>query len=306
VTGAGFDGVDLDLLADYVGGALIGTPDDERVAGLIADDPVWREAYQRLAPGMATVGAMLRDLPAEPMPGDLAGRLDALFATPAPTPLPAQVTAADAVGESADPVPAKVLDLADAKRARAAGGRPRRALRWAAPISIAAGVVAFAGFGLSQLGGGASDSGASQSAADAEAPMVAMAPQVGDVLQTGTDYDVAALGQPLAASGSRVYSGAPQFESEEARPEVSDQAAGKSALSRLSAPDALAACLDAIAAENGGGPLTVEWVDYARFTGAPALIVRFSAANGGWGWAVGADCGAPGSDADTLQRVPVR
>jgi hypothetical protein len=302
VTGAGFDGVDLDLLADYIGGALTGTPDDERVAALVAEDPVWREAYQRLAPGMATVGTMLRDLPPEPMPGDLAGRLDALFASSPVTPIPVQPT----VGESAQPVPAKVLDLEVGRHARAAGARPRRALRWAAPISIAAGVVAFAGFGLSQLSGdSASDSGASSQVNDeAGAPMVAMAPQVGQVLQSGTDYNQATLGQPVDVSSSRIYSGSPGASAE--ANEYDGSGAAKSPLSRLLGPDALAACLDAIARENGGSPLTVDSVDYALYVGAPALIVRFTAANGGWGWAVGADCGTPGGDADTLQKVPVR
>ena len=45
--------------------------------------------------------------------------------------------------------------------------------------------------------------------------------------------------------------------------------AGAAELGRLRAPDALQACLDAIAQANAGGPITVETVDYARFDGAP-------------------------------------
>ena len=59
MTGAEFDGVDLDLLADYVGGALDGTPDQERVAGLVSTDPAWRRAFEMLEPGMIAVEAAL-------------------------------------------------------------------------------------------------------------------------------------------------------------------------------------------------------------------------------------------------------
>ena len=50
MTGAEFDGVDIDLLADYIGGALAGTPDESAVAALVADDPAWREAYVPTSP----------------------------------------------------------------------------------------------------------------------------------------------------------------------------------------------------------------------------------------------------------------
>ncbi|MEU8239290.1 hypothetical protein AB0C07_13685 [Actinoplanes missouriensis] len=299
MTGAGFDGVDLDLLADYIGGALIGTPDDERVGALVTDDPVWREAYQRLAPGMATVGTMLRDLPADPMPGDLAARLDSLF-VPVPGDVPdSSVTVSDAVGEGANPVPTKVVDLAEAKRERAAGARPRLRLRWAAPISVAAGVVIFAGFGLSQLSGNdASDSGASESSAGGSAPMIAMAPEI---LQSGFDYDAATLGRPPVGAG-----GSQAAQSGEASTKTDAFSAPRSALDRLLDPGVLADCLEAITRENAGGELSVSSVDYASYTGVPALIVRFTAVNGGWAWAVGAECGAPGGDADALEKVPVR
>ena len=40
--------VDHDLLADYVGGALDGTPEQERIAGLIAASPEWGRAAEEL------------------------------------------------------------------------------------------------------------------------------------------------------------------------------------------------------------------------------------------------------------------
>jgi hypothetical protein len=294
VTGAEFEGVDLDLLADYVGGALLGTPEEERVATLVAEDPAWQAAYQELAPAIAAVGATLLDLPPEPMPEDLAARLDAMFrATP-------EVSA----GESAEPVPAKVLDLEKGRLDRAARTGRRRAPRWAKPVAVAAGLVAFAGFGLNQLSSPAYDeaqsSTAAGTAADAEAAtMVAAMPD--QILQSGTDYSWSSLGTS-ARQGSAAKE--PQiFMSSDA---VTGPSAAGSALARLLAPDLLLSCLEKIAAENAGGPLSVLFVDYATFEGAPALIVRFTAANGGWSWAVGPDCGTPEAGAAELAKVPVR
>ena len=41
--GVGVTEVDWDLLADHLGGALQGTPEEARVAHLVATDPAWRE-----------------------------------------------------------------------------------------------------------------------------------------------------------------------------------------------------------------------------------------------------------------------
>ncbi|MEV6303758.1 hypothetical protein AB0M02_30430 [Actinoplanes sp. NPDC051861] len=299
MTGAEFEGVDLDLLADYVGGALDGTPDEDRVTSLIAEDPAWQAAYEQLVPAMSSVGAMLLDLPPEPMPGDLAARLDSLFTVPAEeTPAP---------GESASSVPVQVLDLDERRRDRAARAGARRRMRWAGPVSVAAGVLAFAGFGLSQISGGAEDSGggssqAAEGAADnaAPAPMLAEdAPTVGQVLHSGTDYSAGTLDSISAQRAAQAQTAG----SSDAPDEIT---AAKEGLSRLLAPDLLASCLEAIARENAGGPIEAQLVDYASFEGQPALIVRFSAANGIWAWAVGPDCGTPGAGAAGLGQVPVR
>jgi hypothetical protein len=474
VTGAPFDRadqfgeVDIDLLADYVGGALMGTPEESAVAARIADDPVWQSAYASLADGMSFVSAELGRLSPEPMPADLAARLNSLFTTPAtdltastnagrtselstsaPTSpatehtapadpllngaaigpsatadspagsaaapdaadwLPAGATvdadaAADSLlagaaadlGEPADsflsdsaadtasasdhrdrheapenqapenqapenqavenqaaenetaggqgaedenvsavptaadlaapPKPHLTLvrgGLADGGGARGGGARggdgagrdgahgvrktrpaPRRGrrLRWAAPIAVAAGLVAFVGFGLDYLAGRSTshestDSGAGVSAAGNKAPRVAEAEPT---LSSGIDYTHATLGiaamQPMTAPLTSQGPGrktAPEFAS-----------GVEPALQRLAAPATLAECLAAIEEANAAGALTVESVDYARFDGAPAVIVRFTAANGQWAWASGADCGTQASGAATLDKVPV-
>ncbi|MEU4425105.1 hypothetical protein AB0F81_31170 [Actinoplanes sp. NPDC024001] len=292
MTGAEFEGVDLDLLADYIGGALLGTPDEERVAALVADDPAWRSAYDELAPALAAVGTTLLDLPPEPMPAELADRLDTMFRTTAPA----------AAGESAEAVPARVLDLEEHRRDRAPRAGGRRAPRWVKPVAVAAGVLAFAGFGLRQItaettADSAQSTGAGGAAFNAEAaPMIASPPE--QILHSDTDYRGPSLGKSARETVEQPHT-------------VADSGASGAkiaggGLERLLASDVLLSCLEVIARENAGGPLSVLFVDYARYEGAPALIVQFTAANGGWIWAVGPECGASGAGAAALTKVPVR
>jgi hypothetical protein len=298
VTGAQFGGVDIDLLADYLGGALAGTPEESVVAARIADDPAWREAYASLGEGVALVSAELGRLGPEPMPADLADRLDALL-----------------TGDTAPVAPARHLSVVDGGLASGDAANPvrekrppGRRLRWAAPIAVAAGVVAFVGFGLDYLHGrsqssdASTDSAAGSSEVRGKAPAAARPIAPGQTLASGTDYTHATLGaepppQPFGATETSPQAGP------DAAPDLASGIGA--ALRRLSAPAALQDCLDAIAAENAGGTLSVESVDYARFAGRPAVIVRFVAANGHWAWASGADCGTRSAGAATLDKVPV-
>lgn len=333
MTGAEFDGVDIDLLADYIGGALAGTPDESAVAALVADDPAWREAYESLDGGMALVGAELGRFAPEPMPADLAARLDAMFRTAAtpievaaddpqpathpepiadPVPVPAEL--------AAPPVPHLALVRGDDTAGEAAEPRPERPaprrlgrrMRWATPIAIAAGVVAFAGFSLDYLAGrhsgDADDSANSTSgfAAESQADAPAAAGQALSDLQllaTGTDYTKSTLAVPPTQPMKAPEEGA-MASSKAANPQR--VTAGEPSLGRLAAQAALQGCLEAIQRENAGGVISVQTVDFARFNGAPAVVVRFTAANGRWAWASGPACGTPGGDANTLDKVPVR
>ncbi|MGX6607871.1 hypothetical protein ACWKSP_37965 [Micromonosporaceae bacterium Da 78-11] len=299
MTGAEFSGVDIDLLADYIGGALDGTPDESVVAALIANDPAWQAAYESLGGGMALVGVELSRLGAEPMPAELAARLDTMFTRPieaaepldpepvAPAgPRLALVRGGAASGDAANPVPE-----------RKSSPGPGRRMKWAAPIAVAAGVIAFVGFGLDYLAG--RDAANTDSAASSAA---GMADANRSMWHSGFDYTLASLGaepmQPFVApdlSASAMKS-SPQRVS----------AADDSPLARLDLGDALQDCLDAIEQANGAGAISVLSVDYARFDGAPALIVRFTADNGMWGWASGPSCGTPDGGAATLGKVPVR
>lgn len=296
MTGAEFRGVDVDLLADYIGGALAGTPDESVVATLIADDPAWRAAYESLSGGMAAVGAELGRLTSEPMPDDVAARLEAAFAA---APAPPRLASVPGPETAADDAPAVPVTK-----------RPARRLRWATPIAIAAGVVAFAGFSLDYLAGRDSSS-ADKSASSAtgevdaqsrqDAGAAPLAEPSGDleILASGTDYTKASLGEAPMQKFS--VSEAPEVP----KPEQA-AASADGPLSRLLPLPALHECLDAIAAENGEGPISPQSVDYAQFDGKPAVVVRFTAASGSWAWASGASCGTTGGDADTLATVQVR
>ena len=306
-----FEGVDIDLLADYIGGALDGTPDNATVAGLIARDETWRSAYEALAQGMAAVGTELSALGAgpEPMPADVSERLDRAFRT---------ATGARVVAVGGDERPARAVPAtARARRAGTASSRARRARRWAVPIAVAAVALAFAGFGVNYvLGLGRSTTSSTTSSRanapeaagrDTNAPEAASGPAPGAkaaplvalppadrIGSSGTDYRHATLtaGPPAIA-----------FRAPDTAAADTSQVAGS--LDRLRPATALLTCLNAIATENGAGPISVQSVDYARYAGAPAVVVRFTAGNGSWAWASGPDCGAPGVGASRLDAAKV-
>src|SRR5437762_2651621 len=74
--------VDLDRLADYVGGALDGTPEADAVADLVATDPRWSAAYSGLIDADLAVRSDLAAVAREPqpMPPDVLSRLTAALA----------------------------------------------------------------------------------------------------------------------------------------------------------------------------------------------------------------------------------
>lgn len=279
MTGAEFSGVDIDLLADYIGGALEGTPDESAVATLIAEDQAWREAFETLGGRVTFVRAELGRFSPEPMPADLAARLDGMFSAPALTLVQGEAVAADP---------------------------RRRRKRWVTPLAIAAGFIAFIGFGVDYLSGRtqqADDSAASGVSTQSESAISALGETI---LATGTDYTRATLAiEPVRTLSDPPSAGIPAFG--ESGTQNQDRATVKEpTLDRLAVRAALAECFLAIERQNAGGSISVTTVDYARFNGAPAVIVRFTAANGGWAWAVGPGCGTPVSGADALDKVPVR
>jgi hypothetical protein len=258
---------------------------------------------------MAAVGAGLTALGAtpEPMPADVAARVEESFASS----IAAPTTIDPALAEPSEPhlVPSSARHLTSVPGTGVdRPARKRKRLRWAAPIAVAAGVLAFAGFSADYLAGrsvdtqsGASSAGGSQEDAapmmgtDAGALGGVIAPPSADqITSSGRDYGNADLAAGSALS-TQTYGSA-----ESAAPKRAASDPGQAGLERLQAKEALLACLEAISRMHGQGPIEVQGVDYARYLGVPALVVRFQTGGVMQVWAVGAECGADGGGADRL------
>lgn len=268
---------DLDRLADYTAGVL-----DPRQAAevdrLIATDPAWARAYAELTAAGPWLDEALSGLPREPMPADVAARLER------------------AVQTASRPGTAKVVPFPRRRW-------PRIALTTAAAVAVGAaclgGIAALTGSG--GISGSSTSSGTAAKndrAAGGSGPFarVPTAPDAGTgaaggtvpTTATGTDYTHDTLARAAAAGGR-----APAAAQAESGQGVSG------GLARLAAPSALNQCLAAITATEGG---TAVSADFARYQGSPALIVVLS---GGAARVVaaGAGCGVPGEGAALLDSV---
>ncbi|MEU5780150.1 hypothetical protein [Micromonospora lupini] len=330
MTNEGFREVDTDLLADYLGGALDGTPEQAEIARLVDADPAWAEAYTLLAPAVTQVRAELARWaePSPELPPAVAERIAAALATAdaPPTDAPATLTGLPEPAAPAPPVgvpaqggrrPGSSAPTEPGRgRATGPGRRQRRWARNAAPVAAAAVAVVAVGLGLHQLSTNTADSGAMERPASAPGDVSAAgaARTSGPALHSGTDYTPQTLGQPAgSATSSRpsplrgATSDAPRqqpgVDAEGGRrpsPDGSDQ------LARLSSEAALTACLTAVAAEHGSAPLIVEVLDYAQFQGEQALVIRFTDPTGAhWAWVSGPECGVPGSGSDSRYSARV-
>ncbi|WP_433653366.1 hypothetical protein ACQP2C_15415 [Micromonospora zamorensis] len=335
MTTEGFREVDHDLLADYLGGALDGTPQQDEVAQLVSADPAWAEAYAQLAPALTQVSASLTRLaePSPEMPQAIVDRLSAALAAVGPTSdEPSAEQTAPGVDPAADtgsPLVVPVQGGAGRRPAtptssrsgpRASTGPGRRWREWArrgAPVAAATVAVVAVALGLNQLAS-VSDgtSGTSAQNRPASAPEDAAAAgavrTTGPALRSGTDYTPQILGNEPGVgtlstpTPSRVTSNTPGTQpqdDEEGRRPAGD---GLTQLARLTDEAALATCLADVAAEHGNAPLTVEVLDYARFQGEQALVIRFTDATGArWAWVSGPECGVPGSGSDSRYSARV-
>ncbi|MEW2142760.1 hypothetical protein AB0869_08075 [Micromonospora vinacea] len=337
MTTEGFREVDTDLLADYLGGALDGTPQQDEVAQLVVADPSWAEAYALLAPAVTEVRTDLTRWaePSPEMPSAIADRLLAALASAkppndtsaeeAPTTAPNGDPGCDAATPFVVPAqagrrPAVRTPVGSGHPAHTGPGRRRRAwARRGAPVAAAAIAVIAVALGLNQLSMRTTDDSAGVNAMNqpASAPEgVAGAGTVrttGPALRSGTNYTPQTLGDaygtdtPSTSAASRATGNTPgeqpRVEAEGDRrrsPDGSDQ------LARLSDEVALTSCLSSVAAEHGSAPLVVEVVDYARFQGDQALVIRFADATGArWAWVSGPECGVPGSGSDSRYSARV-
>ncbi|MFD6681229.1 hypothetical protein [Micromonospora parva] len=337
MTTEGFREVDVDLLADYLGGALDGTPQQDEVAQLVSADPSWAEAYALLAPAVTEVRADLTRWaePSPQMPPAITDRLLAALASAQPTndtstgEAHAAAPSVDPDGGAATPVvvptqggagrrPA-VPTLAGAGRGASTGpGRRRRGwARRGAPVAAAAIAVIAVALGLNQLSMSASDDSAGTTAMDrpASAPEgvagAGTARTTGPALRSGTNYTPQTLdnaydtGSPRTPATSRA-TGKGEQPGVDAEGERRPSPDGSDQLARLTDEAALTSCLASVAAEHGSAPLVVEVIDYARFQGDQALVIRFTDATGArWAWVSGPECGVPGSGSDSRYSARV-
>jgi hypothetical protein len=296
--------VDLDRLADYIGGALDGTPDEARVAHLVATDPAWTRAHAALVAADAFVRADLVRLAGqpEPMPDEVVARLDAAL--------------------TAEPRPPVKTHLSVLPGGRDGAVPPSARWRWRAVVGVAAAAVVL-GLGAVSLGprllrgaGDASDTAAGTSVT-APTPATAGPEAASDaasapVNASGSDYSpqtLAVLGRaPIAVptDGTAKSDARPNTLGAPAQPSARPTGVPE-ALRPLTEPTARAACVKALVAQYGG---TATLLDYARYEGSPALIVLLDGARGvtgqKWVVAVGPTCGAGGVATDQRYSAPLR
>jgi hypothetical protein len=273
---------DLDLLADYCAG-LLKPAEAAHVETLITTDPGWAQAHASLMSALPGIEAALSAMPQEPVPADVAARLD-------------RALAASGAGTESN-----VVDIFRARRWR------RAALTTAA---VAAGAVAIIG-GLAALGAQHSTSNSATSSGAKAAPGPAQAyGRVPPTLATGTDYTHSNLRYGILGPTSGRAPDAAVVPAPSLAPRSGAAGAGAlnsgppaavpPALSRLTDPTQLRTCLDEIVAAQGG---QVVAVDYARYQGAPALIVALTGSRITV-VAAGPDCGLPGAGPAIIDSAP--
>jgi hypothetical protein len=302
---------DRALLADYVGGALDGTPDEAAVAALVESDPDWAAALEDMLTALAAVDADLAAYAAisEPMPADLTARLEAALAAAAertaePDHGGGRTTDPVTVGRSRGRLTVVPTD-------RPAGARRRRWRTWAAGVGAAAALIACAGVSINWYGQQRSGTTSADTAAAGNAAAPERAGSAADtagmaVTASGRTYTRFSLTEsvtPLLSPGTKSapQPAAPSGDRNRAETGSTTLAAP---LARLQAPAALDSCLAAVALAHGRGALTIQSVDYGTFERSPAVIVFFTDPAGErWAWASGPNCGVAGPD--TLYRTRV-
>ena len=307
--------VDLDRLADFVGGALDGTPEADEVRHLVDSDARWASAYSALVVADSAVRDELGALGSRALqvPDEVVARLDAALAGETPTrsvlgPEPtgpglrgSQAHSSHGPDRTGPGLRGSLHDLGQAREERR-----RRRHRWTVGLATAAAVIACGVVGVGafrSIGGpfgGASDTAARNETSSSGAGPAAPGGSA-SLFVSGNDYNrdtLGQVGQAAAAAGAAEKGGSTP----------GDRAAGDvpQALERLRDPAARAMCLDAIVREYGG---RVTLAEFARFEGAPALIVLVdgarAAAGRRWVVVVGPTCGLGGAIADERYHGPV-
>lgn len=327
--------VDQDLLADYLGGALVGTAEHARVAELIATDPEWAAAAATLSAAMDAVATGLAALPTPVMPPEVAARLEAALtadrdsaaADPDSAPASTTGTSTDLPGAGTVPAPRSRpgtgRPVPDRPASRPVGrARRRRLSRWSGGAVAAAAVLGFSWFGYSALIDGPNEAGdggfRANSAPEPATALDQPAPGASAdhlnatgpaLLATGVDYQPMQLsGPPPQAIGTDQrgdWSAESIDPSPLTGPQITNAAVVPPPLQQLWSDPALrAACLVAVADTVPDGPAEIHVVDFARFQGEPAMVIWLTDASGEPVVVVsGAECGSPEAGADERYRT---
>jgi hypothetical protein len=249
---------DTDVLAEFRAGLVTG-----RRGRRISAHVTGCDRCARLGDQLAEVSVLLAAVPPPAMPDPVRQRLDA-------------VLAAEAEGRAA---PERAGG--DAQPGRAPGARRSRRSGWRlVPVRVlapAAVLLAAAGFGLSQIGGGPSPVIAGSTAAPRALPSPGANPRLGvgainvSVVTASTDYQPATIRQQLEA----------QLRSQAAFP-------GKPASPQVQG------C--ALGLAGGTSGLTAIRVEQAYFQGRAALIIIASSPGAEQVWVTGPGCSAASKD----------
>lgn len=275
---------ELELLADYVGGALDGTPEAAEVTRKIRDNAAWAEAHSQLVIALRRVDEQLREVSSTPetMPDDVWARLETALGDPALSG-PA-FSGPTLTGPRTEPPiwvpPAPHQPPAPPRRAS-------RRWRWLAPVGVAAAVLGCFGLGSQVLRPNAASDSANTTAGKGVNPESAYSLPSGLLqLTSGRDYTSTTLAV-LTDNQALAFA-------------TKDSASPPAALTRLSNQAALGGCLEAI---NQIAPGAATVVDFASYQGNPALIVVVARASGGkWVGVAGPAC-SPGQPDLKDQRV---
>jgi hypothetical protein len=312
--------VDLDRLADYVGGALDGTPDAAEVRGLVDTDPEWASAHDDLAAAMSSVSADLRTVGevVDAVPEDVDARLDGVLrnlGSSSEAESASRATARATRGPGATGPGATGPGATGSATSGPGRARKRRTARWAAGLSAAAAVIAFGAGVVATFPTSSSEDAATSAGAPAvneAAPPAAGAAATGIVI-SGRDYRSGSFGglPQLTSGGAVPYATSERSAADAAKANSLDGTLPPGSeppeLTRFrTVPAVLRDCLDAVRAVFGG---QVRVVDLARFEGKPAVVVLLDGAEAGGGRplvvAAGQNCGQPAGTTDELFHGPL-
>jgi hypothetical protein len=295
-------GVDIELLADYVGGALEGNQ-ERAIADLIATVPSWGRAYRALVTADVAIRDALATAPPEPIPADVAARLDAAFAVP-------RHVVAGRIDPAESPPGRPRTATAPRTRHSATGpGRSARRRRLLPVVGTLVAVLFVVAVGGRYLLSSANRSSSNSAGAPASVEDQNANPGSGGVTaeqpakSSGLDYTpgtLPPLGAPVPRSAHDSFAPSPNTSTKG----LNGQSAPPPALDRFSAPGALVTCLNAITTEVPARVGTrAQLYDLSRFQGQPAVIVVYVLDGLVSSVLVaGADCGVGG--AHLLYRVP--